>query len=436
MDRQIETVGVLGAGAMGSGIAALCADAGCRVVLLDVTREAAAQAIARMTSGRAPMLDDPAKAELIAPGSLDDLAEAAGCDWICEAIIEDLAAKRALFERVEPLRREGSVLSTNTSGIPLRAITAGMPERLRRDIAVTHFFNPVKVMKLVELVPGSETSPDVIRTFETFLSDRLGKGVVHAKDTVNFIANRIGCFWMLAGLHKAMAALDAGLSMEEIDALMAAPVGIPPTGLFGLIDLIGLDVMDLVARNLAANLPEGDVGHAYTTLPAPVQAMLERHQLGRKTGGGFYRLIRHDDGSRSKEVFDLRSGRWRPAVKVTLAPEHAEARTLLFADDAKGRFAWDLMGAALCYAADLIPEIADDIVNVDRAMRWGFNWQKGPFELLDLLGPERVIARLEGEGRPLPKMLQVLRSARAESFYQQNGRAYLGLDGCFHPLGG
>jgi 3-hydroxyacyl-CoA dehydrogenase len=434
MDR-IESVAVLGAGTMGSGIAALCADAGCRVTLLDVTREAAEQAVARMVDGRPPMLDDPAKATLITPGSFDDdLATAAGADWICEAIVEDLATKRALFNRLEPLRRDGAVVSSNTSGILLRTITEGLPERLRRDIAVTHFFNPVKVMKLVELIPGADARPEVAQALERFLSERLGKGVVHAKDTVNFIGNRIGCFWMLSALHKAHAAMAEGLSMERIDALLAAPVGIPPTGLYGLIDLVGLDVMALVARNLEANLPDGDAGLVFASLPAAEQTMLERGQLGRKTGGGFYRLIRHDDGSRTKEVFDLRRQTWRPAEKVALAPEHAEAASLLFGNDPEGRFAWDVMGGTLCYAAELIPEIADDVVNIDRAMRWGFNWAKGPFELLDALGPAKVIGRLEAADQPLPRMLAVLRAAGAERFYRSAGSEYLGQDGAFHPV--
>jgi 3-hydroxyacyl-CoA dehydrogenase len=432
---QIEAVAVLGAGTMGSGIAALCAQAGCRIALLDVTRSAAEQAIARMVEGRPPMLDDPAGAELITPGSFgDDLPAAVGsADWICEAIVEDLATKRALFGRLEPLRRDGSVVSSNTSGILLRTIAEGLPSRLRGDIAVTHFFNPVRVMKLVELVPGADTRAEVMQTLERFLAERLGKGVVHAKDTVNFIGNRIGCFWMLSGLHKAHAGLADGLSMEQIDALLAAPVGIPPTGLYGLLDLVGLDVLELVARNLAANLPDADAGLAFARLPPIEQAMVERGQLGRKTGGGFYRLIRHD-GARSKEVFDLRMQSWRAVRDVTLAPEHAKAASLLFDDSPQGRLAWDVMGGTLCYAAGLIPEIADDVVNVDRAMRWGFNWAKGPFELLDALGPARVIARLEEADQPLPKMLEVLRKAGAEHFYGEGGRNFVGTDGAFHPV--
>jgi 3-hydroxyacyl-CoA dehydrogenase len=287
-------------------------------------------------------------------------------------------------------------------------------------------------MKLVELVPGAEAQAEVEQTLERFLADRLGKGVVHAKDTVNFIGNRIGCFWMLSGLHKAYAALADGLSTEEIDALMAAPVGIPATGLYGLLDLVGLDVLDLVAKNLAANLPDGDAGLAFASLPPIEQAMVARGQLGRKTGGGFYRLTRHDDGTRSKEVFDLGQQDWRAAHDVSLAPAHADATTLMFSDDPQGRFAWDVMAGTLCYAAELIPEIADDLVNVDRAMRWGFNWAKGPFELLDALGPASVIARLEALDEPLPKMLAVLRASGAEHFYADG--TYLGVDGAFHPI--
>jgi 3-hydroxyacyl-CoA dehydrogenase len=211
-------------------------------------------------------------------------------------------------------------------------------------------------------------------------------------------------------------------------------VGIPSTGLYGLIDLIGLDVMDLVGKNLAVNLPEDDLGRAYTALPTTEQGMLERGQLGRKTGGGFYRMLKAEDGSRTKEAFDLGTETWRVSGRAALASPHDKAETLLFADDAKGRFAADLMGGTLLYAAGLVPEIADDIVNVDRAMRWGFNWQKGPFELLDQIGPGRMIETLERDGKPLPRLLDVLKNAGAGSFYRDGGSAYLGLDGGYHDV--
>jgi 3-hydroxyacyl-CoA dehydrogenase len=436
-ERNVNSVAVLGGGTMGTGIAGACAQAGCEVLLLDVSAEAAEQAMDRIVNGRPPAVDDAEAAARITLGTLDgDLDKIAGYDWICEAVIEDLATKRALFERLEPLRRAGSVVSTNTSGIPLRDITAGMPERLRRDIVVTHFFNPVKVMRLMELVPDTDTTSDVVAALGAFCGARLGKGVVHAKDTVNFIGNRIGCFWMLKGLHEATAARGAGLSMETIDALMSHPVGLPSTGLYGLIDLIGLDVMDFVGKNLAVNLPADDAGRAYTAFPPAEQAMLERGQLGRKSGGGFYRMLKNEDGARRKEVFDLDAGDWRPAADAEPDAAHGDAASLLFANDAAGQFAWTLMGGTLCYAAGLVPEISDDIVNIDRAMRWGFAWKQGPFELLDAIGPARVAERLQAEGTPLPKMLAVLQEAGADSFYRHDGAEFLGLDGAYRTVPG
>lgn len=432
MKTKISSVAVLGGGTMGIGIAGLCADIGCKVLLLDVTLEAADKAIDRMIATKQTSFDKAELLKRITLGTLEgDLAKIADYDWICEAIIEDLATKRALFSRLEPLRRDGSVVSTNTSGIPLRAITEGMPDRLRRDIAVTHFFNPVAVMKLMELVPGEDTSAETMSSLAEFCRDGLKKGVVYAKDTVNFIGNRIGCFWMLSGLHLAKPYLAGGLSQEQIDAVVSAPMGLPSTGFYGLIDLIGLDVMDFVGKNLDVNLPANDAGRAYTRFPALEQAMLERRQLGRKTGGGYYRVTKQADGSRFKETFDLTTESWRPAQEIALDAAHASS-DVIFADDAQGRFVWDLFSNTLGYAADLVPEISDDIVNVDRAMRWGFGWAKGPFELLDALDPAKVIARFEAEGRKLPAMLAVLKQAGAATFYRKDGAEYLGLDGAYH----
>ncbi|MBC6439159.1 MAG: hypothetical protein GDA49_01820 [Rhodospirillales bacterium] len=435
MTREIKSVAVIGGGTMGTGIAGKCADAGIKVLLLDIDEQAVARSMERITGGRSPAIDDPGSARLIETGTFDEIERIADYDWICEAVIEDLETKRDLFDKLEAARSDGSVISTNTSGIPLRAITRDKPERLRRDVVVTHFFNPVKVMKLLEVVPGEDTTSDVVDAMAAFGSDKLGKGVVHAKDTVNFIGNRIGCFWMLSGLHKARKArLDDGLSMETIDAVMSAPVGLPGTGLYGLIDLIGLDVMDFVGRNLAANLPSGDEGLATTSFPPEEQAMLERGQLGRKTGGGFYKVTRNDDGSRIRETFDLDAGDWRLAEEPALDDKHSALQSLMGSEDTVGGFARDLMGGTLLYAAGLIPQISDDVVNIDRAMRWGFAWRQGPFEMLDTLGVRSVIGRLETKGVALPAMLQIARDAGAESFYRNDGAEFLGRDGTWHQV--
>ena len=426
-ERNIQTVAVLGAGTMGAGIAAACAQAGCETVLLDVSDELAQRGKDNMLAGRAPMLDDPKSAELITTGGFDDSLDlVSNSDWICEAIVEDLEAKRSIFARLEKVRKPGSIITTNTSGIPLRSICDGMPGQFRQDVAVTHFFNPVKVMRLLEVVPGEETDPDVVTSLASFARDRLGKGVVYAKDTVNFIGNRIGCFWMLAGLHKGGDAQQQGISVEKIDALLGAAMGIPSTGLYGLIDLVGLDVMSLVAANLDNNLPAADAGRAYLNLPVVEQSMLESGQLGRKTGGGFYRMLKNEDGSRRKQMFEPSSSTW---IDAGGASSDQNARTLAFESSDEGNFVWSLVSETLCYAADLVPEISNDIVNIDRAMRWGFNWKKGPFELLDELGPKDVADRLRSEGRPIPKMLALLQSSDTDRFYSESGSSYLGIDG-------
>ncbi|MEE2680604.1 MAG: 3-hydroxyacyl-CoA dehydrogenase family protein [Actinomycetota bacterium] len=428
MTRSIQSVAVIGAGTMGAGIAAASAAAGCRVLILDMNIETAEAALQQV--------DEDAR-HLVTAGTVDaDLAAVSGYDWVCEAIVEDLSIKRDLFSRLEEVRKDGSVISSNTSGIPLRQISEGMTQRFCSDVAITHFFNPVRVMRLFELVPGDDTDPEVISAFAQFGADRLGKGVVHAKDTVNFIGNRIGCFFMLSGLHLAKPFLAEGMNQETIDAVLAAPVGLPPTGLYGLIDLIGLDVMELVGKNLAVNLPEADLGHQYTNFPPTEQRMHDDGQLGRKAGGGFYRQTKSPDGERLKESFDLLDESWRPAEVPSLGGIPAELGEVIFQDSLEGELAWQVFGGTLRYAAGLIPEIADDVVNVDNAIRWGFNWVHGPFEMLDHLGPQRVITRIRSEGDQVPSMLEVLDRAGTDSFYRNEGTEYLGADGDYHAIEG
>lgn len=411
---------------MGAGIAGLAASKGCQVLLLDVTTDAAEKGLGQTA---------PEYLSNITTGTFDeDLDKLAESDWIVEAIIENLEIKRSLFKRVESIRKDGSIISSNTSGIPLRDIAADMPERFQQDVAITHFFNPVSVMKLLELVPGEQMSSETLTRLSAFAEDILGKGVVNAKDTVNFIGNRIGCFHMLAGMHIAKPFLAAGMTQETIDAVLGKPVGIPPTGLYRLIDLIGLDVMDLVGKNLAENLPEGDAGIPYTSFPAAEQAMLERGQLGRKSRamGGFGRVSKLDDGSKKFETFDLNDQEWRESKEPELSGVPADLGEVLFADTAQGQLAWEIYGATLRYSADLVPEIADDIVSIDNAMKWGFGWVKGPFEMFDVVGAARFVSRLEAEELPIPTMLRVLTESDHQSFYRNDGSEYLGTDGTYH----
>ncbi len=413
---------------MGSGIAAVSAAAGCRVLMLDMTIEAAERGLQAVSQEHR---------HLVEIGTFEeDLGKLAEYDWICEAIIEDLATKQELFAKVEPLRKDGSVISSNTSGIPLRDISEGMPERFRQDVAITHFFNPVQVMRLFELVPGEDTTHEVIEAFTRFGAGELSKGVVNAKDTVNFIGNRIGCFFMLSGLHLAKPFLLEGMEQETVDGVLGKPVGLPPTGLYGLIDLIGLDIMDLVGKNLDVNLFEADLGLAYTSFPEVEQRMLERGQLGRKSRavGGFYRVQKLDDGSKKKETFDLLEEEWRDSIAPQLDRMPTDLGAIMFEDSLEGELAWQVMGGTLRYAADLVPEISDDVVNIDRAIRWGFAWMKGPFELLDVVGPLRVIDKIEAEGGEIPAMLRVLRDSGSTSFYRSDGTEFLGLDGRWYSV--
>lgn len=426
MVRSIESVAVIGAGTMGAGIAAASAAAGCRVLILDMNADTVEAALEQVAD------EDR---HLVSTGLVDaDLEAVSGYDWVCEAIVEDLSVKRDLFSRLEEIRKDGSVISSNTSGIPLRQISEGMPPRFCSDVAITHFFNPVKVMRLFELVPGEETDQEVISAFAEFGSSRLGKGVVHAKDTVNFIGNRIGCFFMLSGLHLAKPFLADGMSQETIDGVLGAPVGLPPTGLYGLIDLIGLDVMELVGKNLAVNLPDSDVGHEFTSFPATEQRMHDAGQLGRKVGGGFYRQTKTSEGERLKESFDLSREEWRAAQTPEMEGIPVELGEVVFDDSAEGELAWQIFGGTLNYAASLVPEIADDVLNIDNAIRWGFNWVHGPFEMLDHLGAGRVIDRIRAEGGELPMMLQILDQAGVDSFYRNQGSEYLGTDGRYHSV--
>ncbi len=428
-EGEIGKVAVLGAGLMGSAIAAHVANAGLPVVLLDVVADGAEDrsalakgAIAKMLKARpAPFMHRRA-ARLVTPGNLeDDLEMLADADWICEAVIENLEIKHKVYREVERHRKAGSIVSSNTSTIPLVELTAGMPEAFVRDFAVTHFFNPPRYMRLLELVAGEGTRADASDALRRFADVRLGKEVVSAKDTPGFIANRIGVLWSYVALGEAM---DMGLAVEEADAVVGRPMGIPKTGIFGLADLTGIDLAPHVNQSMLRLLPEGDAFvrafDAEGQLATTVARMIERGLVGRKGKGGFYRLKRKD-GARVKEALDYTTLEYRSTIKPRLDSVEAARqglRALVEHEDKGGRYAWTVLKHTLSYAASLVPEIADSIVDVDRAMRTGYAWKYGPFEQIDQLGTGWFAERLAAEGLPVPALIE---AADGRPLYKEEG---------------
>jgi 3-hydroxyacyl-CoA dehydrogenase len=432
----IRAAAVIGSGVMGSGIAAHIANAGVPVLLLDIVPEGAADrsvlakaALARLIKADPPPFMSKDAVGLVTPGNLDDdLERLAEVDWIVEAVVENLDIKRALYAKLERVRRPGSVVSSNTSTLPLTKLTEGLPEGFCRDFLITHFFNPPRYMRLLEVVRGERTDPEALGRLAAFADRALGKSVIVCKDTPGFIANRIGCYWMQAAFK---CAFEMGLPIEEADAVMGRPLGIPNTGVFGLADLVGIDLLPQVARSLRNALPPHDPFHAVDRDWPLVRTMIETGYTGRKGKGGFYRL-NTTGGGRIKEAIDLRGGEYHAARKPRLdalsAAESGGVRALLEGKEPAARFAWEVMAATLSYALSLVPEIADDIVAVDRAMRLGYNMKWGPFELLDRIGPAWFRVRLEAEGIDVPPLL---RRVGEGSFYQvEDGRLrHMTVDG-------
>ena len=441
MSNAIERVAVIGSGVMGGGIAAHLANAGAGVLLLDVAakdgsdRSAVARAaVDRLAKSRPPAFMHRRAARRIDAGNLDDdLPRVAEADWIVEAVVERLDVKRDLYARLDAVRRPGAIVSSNTSTIPLARLVEGASEGLRRDFAITHFFNPPRYMRLLEIVRGPETRPDLVERLRGFADRRLGKGVVECKDTPGFIANRIGVFWLQCALIEAIA---AGLGVEQADAALGPAAGIPKTGVFGLLDLIGLDLMPHVAGSMDALLPPDDALRRYMEVPEVLRRMVAGGYTGRKGKGGFYRL-RREGGERIKESVDLATGEYHRSERVRLACVDAAKtgglRALVEHDSEEGRYAWRVLSSVLAYTAALVPGISDDAADVDAAMRLGYNWQAGPFEMADRLGAGRLADRLRAEGRPVPPMLE---AAREGGFYRETGGRVerLGAAGGYAPL--
>jgi len=434
---DINKVAVIGAGTMGSGIASHLSNAGIEVLLYDIvsgesgTPNAIAEgALQRMLDSSPPALMDPGNIQRITPLNLrDDLPRLAEVDWIAEAIVERIDIKRALYREIEQHRRAGCLVSSNTSTLPLGMLTEGLPDRFREDFCITHFFNPVRYMRLLEIVAGPLTRPEVIHTLTDFCDRKLGKGVVACRDTPGFLGNRVGVFALQAGIIEAQA---QGLSVEAADAIMGRPMGIPKTGVFGLYDLIGVDLMLDVVKSLQLPLPPEDPFHQVAPGIPVIAQMVAAGYTGNKGKGGFYR--RHHG---RREAIDLDSGEYRPVQRPDLAAlrasEQGGLRALVEYPDACGRFAWRVLARTLSYAASLLPQVADSPSPVDEAMSLGYSWSRGPFQLIDALGIETFRDRLAADGLAVPPVLEQIGD---QSFYrvQDQQLQEYHCDGVYRPV--
>ncbi|NIJ08410.1 3-hydroxyacyl-CoA dehydrogenase [Sphingomonas vulcanisoli] len=438
MSEPIKKVCVIGAGTMGAGIAAQVANAGVPVLLLDIVRDeqdrssVARGAVEKMLKTEPAPFMGKGAARLVETGNIDDdLAKVAECDWIVEAIVERLDLKQALYAKLEAVRRPGTAISSNTSTIPLADLTGGRSEAFTRDFLITHFFNPPRYMRLIEIVAGPQSDPALVASVEDFVDRKLGKSIVAAKDSPGFIANRLGIFWIQAAMN---AAFDQGLTVEEADAIGGRPMGVPKTGVFGLVDLIGIDLMPHLMQSMTRTLTTGDAYLEIARDHPLVGKMIEGGYTGRKGKGGFYRVNRELD--KRREAIDLTTGDYREMAKA-IGPSGAAAKgdigALISAPGKTGAYAWAVLGPTLSYAASLVPQAADTIVAIDDAMKLGYNWKWGPFELIDKIGAARLAERYRAEGKAVPALIEM---AGDRSFYriEEGKRQYLGLDGGYHDI--
>jgi 3-hydroxyacyl-CoA dehydrogenase len=449
--RMIEKVVVLGAGTMGARIAAHIANAGVWCALLDMApRELSADEqkrgltlaspdvrnrivraglAAAVKSRPAAFFKRGVENRIITGNFEDDLKLCAEADWIVEVVAENLEIKRALLSRVAQIRKPGTIVTTNTSGLPVRRIAEGMPEEWQQHWAGTHFFNPPRYLKLVEIIPGTATLPGVIETLADFCDHKLGKGVVVAKDTPNFIANRIGTFSML----NAIRLMDElGMTFEEVDACTGPALGWPKSATFRLADIVGIDVLLHVIRNIYENIPNDESREVYK-VPALIEEMAKRRWIGDKTGSGFYKRVKKAGGESEILTLDPVKMEYRPQQKARFASIEAgkgiestrERLRMLCAPALEGKegdkaqkFIWGVLSGMCLYAARRVPEISDSIVDVDHAMRWGFGWELGPFEIWDAIGVQAMAKQLEKEGHAQPPLVTDLLASGKKSFYQ------------------
>ncbi len=444
---DIKKVAVIGAGVMGSGIAAQITNAGIPVVLLDIVPEGAEDRNVTAKGAVAKMLKaDPApfmlkrNAKLIECGNLeDDLDKLSDCDWIVEVVLEDLNIKHATYEKIAKHRKKGSIVSSNTSTILLSKLMDGMDKDMAKSFMITHFFNPVRYMRLLEIIQGDATDQKQVDAVSNFADEQLGKTVVHCNDTPGFIVNRILTFWMQKAINVV---LDKDVPIEVADAVMSKPMGVPKTGVFGLVDLVGVDLMPYLSKSLLSTLSDKDEYRKISRDIPFVDEMIKAGYNGRKGKGGFYRLNPDKNAGKEKQTVNFTASgfdentSYRKSDKPSLTSVDngkKGMRAVLETKDVGGEYAKEVMLHTLAYAASLVPQIADTVYDVDRAMQMGCNWKYGPFEMIDQLGAEWLVKEIEAAGYDVPELLTKVGDG---SFYKvEDGvKSYFGTDGKYHEI--
>ena len=426
---KIDSVAVLGTGVMGAQIAAHCANSGLKVFAFDMKQDIAESGIDKATSIKPKAFYDKKDISLIECCNYDDhLEKLKECDWIIEVISERLDWKQDLYNKIAPYVND-KIVTSNTSGISLNELTEGMEDNFKKNFFITHFFNPPRYMKLVEFIYSNLNSKELISEMAQFMEDRLGKGIVYAKDTPNFIANRIGVFGMMVTVNEA---IKRKINIEDVDALTGPIIGRPKSATFRTADVVGLDVMQFVAST-AYNKCINDKYRDQYVIPEKIQYLIDNNQLGQKSGAGFYKKIEKG----VIHVFDFDSMDYRPINKkrfkaIALAKEQntlkGKLKAAIFCDDDAGDFLWALTSQSLIYCAELLGEISDDIVNIDNALSWGFAWEKGPFKTWDMLGFDDVISKMKESDLKVPNWVLEMQSAGFTSFYKEKNGEYYHYD--------
>ena len=447
MNKKIKKVGVIGAGVMGATIAAQLANVGLETILLDIVlpqlsdddkkkgltpeskefrNKLSANGVQGALKSKPASFYLPENSKLIAIGNTeDDLKRLKDVQWVIEVVVERLDIKKIVFEKLESVMTPGTFITSNTSGIPAKAMLEGRSENFRKHFAITHFFNPPRYMKLLEIVPGPDTLPEVVDTLVEACEKVVGKGIVYAKDTPNFVANRIGIYSMLSCVRTMM---DLGLTIEAVDELTGPVVGHPKSASFRTADLVGLDTIIHVADNVYEGAVNDEKREMFQ-MPGFIKQMTEKKLLGQKTKQGFYKRV-EENGKKVTLSIDYKTLQYKPQQKVKFASLEAaksipgtagKMKALYSADDVAGQFSFRTLSDMLVYSARRIPEIADDIVNVDNAMKWGFAWKMGPFEAWDAVGVEGSVAKMKKAGYEIPGWVQEMLAAGKKSFYKREG---------------